>query len=124
MAIEQFKLKRLIKKLEESRGNGTSVISIYIPPKKRIDEVTTMLADEQGKASNVKDKINRLSIQTSITNARERLKLYSSKCPPNGIVLFCGNDLIDENGKTDKKIMIDFSPYKPINISIYSCENR
>jgi len=82
-----------------------------------------MLADEQGKASNVKDKINRLSIQTSITNARERLKLYS-KCPTNGIVLFCGNDLIDENGKTDKKVMIDFSPFKPINISIYSCENR
>jgi len=45
-AIEMFKLKRLIKKLEESRGNGTSVISIYIPPKKRIDEVTTMLAEE------------------------------------------------------------------------------
>ena len=117
-----FKLKRMIKKLEESRGNGTSVISIYIPPKKRIDEVTTMLADEQGKANNVKDKINRLSIQTSITNARERLKLYN-KCPVNGVVIFCGNDIIDEDGKTDKKIMIDFSPFKPINISIYSCEN-
>jgi len=46
-----------------SKGNGTSVISIYIPPKKRLDEITTMLTEEYGKASNVKDKLNRLSIQ-------------------------------------------------------------
>jgi peptide chain release factor subunit 1 len=59
LAIEQFKLKRIIKKLDESRGNGTSVISIYIPQKKRIEEVTTMLTDEHGKAANVKDKINK-----------------------------------------------------------------
>ena len=110
-------------KLEDSRGNGTSVISIYIPPKKRLEEITTMLNDEFGKAANVKDKINRMSIQQSLTNARERIKLYS-RCPPNGLVLFCGNDLIDENGKTDKKLMIDFEPYKPININMYSCENR
>jgi len=82
-----------------------------------------MLNDEYGKAANVKDKINRMSIQQSLTNARERVKLYS-RCPPNGLVLFCGNDLIDENGKTDKKLMIDFEPYKPININMYSCENR
>lgn len=55
-------MKRLIKKLNETRGNGTSVISIYIPPKKRIEEITTMLIDEHGKANNVKDKTNRLSI--------------------------------------------------------------
>jgi peptide chain release factor subunit 1 len=48
--------------LDESRGNGTSVISIYIPPKKRLEEITTMLMDEHGKAANVKDKTNRLSI--------------------------------------------------------------
>ena len=82
-----------------------------------------MLNEEYGKASNVKDKINRLSIQSSITNAREKLKLYP-RCPKNGVVLFCGNDLVDENGKCDKKLMIDFIPFKPINISIYSCENR
>jgi hypothetical protein len=42
--------------------NGTSVISIYIPPKNRLEEITTMLMDEHGKAANVKDKTNRLSI--------------------------------------------------------------
>ena len=41
----------------------------------------------------------------SITNAREKLKTYH-KCPPNGLVLFCGNDLVDEDGRTDKKLMI------------------
>ena len=67
--------------------------------------MTNMLSEEIGKASNVKDKVNRLSIQTIITNARERIKTYN-RCPPNGLVLFCGNDLVDEDGKTDKKLMI------------------
>lgn len=30
--------------------------------KKRLDDVTNMLSEEIGKASNVKDKVNRLSI--------------------------------------------------------------
>ncbi len=83
-----------------------------------------MLMDEHGKAANVKDKTNRLSIQQSIINARERLKTYNMRCPTNGLVLFCGNDLIGEDGKGDKKLMICFEPFKPINVSIYSCENR
>jgi peptide subunit release factor 1 (eRF1) len=41
------------------------------------------------------------------------LKLYS-RCPHNGLVLFCGNDLVDENGKTDKKLMIDFNHSNPL----------
>ena len=29
--IEQWKIKRLIKKLQSARGNGTSFVSLYIP---------------------------------------------------------------------------------------------
>ena len=38
-AIHQFKLKRLIYKLENARGNGTSMISVIIPPGKKIADI-------------------------------------------------------------------------------------
>ena len=45
-------MKKLNKKLQETRGNGTSVIRIYIPPHKRIKLITTILTKKHGKAKN------------------------------------------------------------------------
>jgi len=34
--IEMWKVKKLIKRLESARGNGTSMISLIIPPKDQV----------------------------------------------------------------------------------------
>jgi peptide subunit release factor 1 (eRF1) len=39
--------------------NGTSMISLIIPPKDQISRVSKMLADEFGTASNIKSRVNR-----------------------------------------------------------------
>jgi peptide chain release factor subunit 1 len=52
-------------------------------------------------------------VLAAITSTKERLKLYKST-PTNGLVIFCGVILMDD-GKTEKKIMYDFEPFKPIN---------
>ena len=44
-----------------------------------------MLADEYGTASNIKSRVNRLSVLGAITSVQHRLKFYS-KVPPNGLV--------------------------------------
>ncbi len=44
-----------------------------------------MLADEYGTASNIKSRVNRLSVLGAITSVQHRLKLYA-KVPPNGLV--------------------------------------
>lgn len=119
--VEQFKIKKLIKKLEEARGNGTSMISLILPPKKQMSDVNKMLTDEFGKAANIKDRVNRQSVQTAITSAKERLKLYN-KTPNNGLVLFCGN-VLEADGRTEKKLVIDFEPFKAINTSLYYCDS-
>ena len=36
-----------------------------------------MLADEYGTASNIKSRVNRLSVLSAITSAQQRLKLYT-----------------------------------------------
>lgn len=43
--------------------------------------------------------------------------------PTNGLVVYCGVILM-EDGKTEKKINFDFEPFKPINQSLYFCDNK
>ena len=141
--VEIWKIKKLIKSLEAARGldttdaitrlhiinnyfvisfrNGTSMISLIIPPKDQISRVSKMLADEFGTASNIKSRVNRLSVLGAITSVQHRLKLYT-KVPPNGLVIYCGT-IVTEEGK-EKKVNIDFEPFKPINTSLYLCDNK
>ncbi|CUS22626.1 LAQU0S06e02300g1_1 [Lachancea quebecensis] len=119
--IAIWKVKKLIRSLEKARGNGTSMISLVIPPKGQISFIQRMLTDEYGTASNIKSRVNRLSVLGAITSTQQKLKLYT-KVPPNGLVLYCG-DIITEEGK-EKKVTIDIEPYKPINTSLYLCDNK
>jgi peptide chain release factor subunit 1 len=119
--VELFKIKKLIRSLEQAQGNGTSMISLIIPPRDQISRVAKMLAEEYGTASNIKSRVNRLSVLAAITSAQQRLKLYN-KVPTNGLVLYCGTVLTEE-GK-EKKVSIDFEPFKAINTSLYLCDNK
>jgi peptide chain release factor subunit 1 len=125
--------------------NGTSMISLIIPPRDQVSRISKMLADEYGTASNIKSRVNRcvmnsliiqlsnvhifiwicdnnrLSVLGAITSTQQKLKLYN-KVPENGLVLYCGTILTDD-GK-EKRVNIDFEPFKPINTSLYLCDNK
>lgn len=120
-AVEMWKVKKLIKSLQAARGNGTSMISLIIPPRDQVSRISKMLGDEYGTASNIKSRVNRLSVLGAITSTQQKLKLYN-RVPENGLVLYCGTILTDD-GK-EKKVNIDFEPFKPINTSLYLCDNK
>merc|ERR1711907_673409 len=119
--IEQYKIRRLIKSLEAARGNGTSMISLILPPKDDVARANKMLGDEFGTAQNIKSRVNRLSVLSAIKSTQERLKLYH-RVPPNGLVVYCGTIITEDN--KEKKVTIDFEPFKPINTSLYLCDNK
>lgn len=120
-ALEQWKLRRLIKTLESAKGAGTSMISLIIPPKDEISRVNGMLTSEYGTASCIKSRVNRLSVLGAITSTQQRLKMYN-RTPKNGLILYCGEIITDE-GK-EKKLTIDFEPFKPIATTMYLCDNK
>ena len=119
--VEMWKIKRLIKSLESARGNGTSMISLIIPPKDQIARINQKLAEEYGTATNIKSRVNRQSVLSAITSTQQRLKLYN-RVPPNGLVIYCGT-VVTEEGK-EKLVNIDLEPFRPINTSLYLCDNR
>ena len=83
--------------LHEAKGNGTSMISLILPPKSQISQTTAMLANEYGTASNIKSRVNRQSVLAAITSAQQRLKLYA-RVPPNGLIVYTGT-VLTEDGK-------------------------
>ncbi|KLO18875.1 peptide chain release factor eRF/aRF subunit 1 [Schizopora paradoxa] len=119
--IQLWKMKKLIKSLDNARGAGTSMISLILPPKSSLSQASNMLTTEYGTASNIKSRVNRLSVLSAITSTQQRLKLYN-RVPPNGLVVYVGTILTDE-GK-EKKVSFDFEPHKPINTSLYLCDNK
>ena len=45
--------------MHHARSNGTSMISLIMPPKSQISQFAGMLATEFGTASNIKSRVNR-----------------------------------------------------------------
>lgn len=120
-AVEVWKIKKLIKALEQARGNGTSMISLIVPPRDQTSRVNKMLSEEYGTASNIKSRVNRQSVLSAITSTQQRLKLYP-KVPTNGLVIYCGTIMTDQN--KEREVLVDFEPFKPINTSLYLCDNK
>ncbi len=118
--LEMFKLKRLINDLDQMRGLGTSMITLIINYKDQINQYAKMLVDEVGKASNIKSRVTRQNVTDALTCTSEKLKLYN-KTPPNGLVIYCGLVQMPDGG--EKMIKIDLEPFKPINTSLYRCNN-
>lgn len=121
-ALVQFKVKRMIRYLDTAKGDGTSMISVIIPPTKKIADIQKQLVDEYGKAEHIKDRVNRQSVLGGITSAREKLKTFG-RVPKCGLFIYVGTVYADD-GKQTKKIIIDFEPHKQIHTTMYNCGNH
>ena len=53
------------------------VLFYNIAPNYQLSRMTRMLTDEFGTASNIKSRVNRLSVLSAITSTQQRLKLYN-----------------------------------------------
>lgn len=131
--IQLHRIKRLLLKLKNSSGQGTSMISLILPPKDQIARASKLLTTEYGTASNIKSRVNRLSVLQAITSANNRLKTLNA-VPPNGLAVYSGNIIISSfrtsmpreaiKDKKEKKISFAIEPILPINTSLYMCDSK
>lgn len=71
-------------------GNGTTLVSLYIPAKaKDLSKVTQKIKQEISTSQNVKDKHTRTAIRSALVSIQYQLKAYS-KVPKNGLAIFTG----------------------------------
>ncbi len=117
--LQKWRLKRMLKYLQRFKGSGTSLITLLIPPGHRISQMTELLRSEYGKASNIKSRVNGLSVESAIRSAEQRLKLYK-ETPRNGLAIFVGTAVDEDDGK-EKKLVLDITPFRPVPQHLYWC---
>lgn len=120
--VEKIRYKRLLQTIKQYKGDGTSMITLLIPNKKELHQVNTTLNEEYGTASNIKSRVNRLSVLSAITTAQQQLKLYN-RVPNNGLVVLTGTVIEDENSRARKDVKLSFEPLKPIVSFLYLCDS-
>jgi len=118
--VNTFKFKKLLDKLMKLKSvSKTSVITLLIPPNEQISKINNMLTNEYSTASNIRNRVNRLGVLSSLTSIQQKLKLYN-KIPVNGLVILSGEVAI---GDKEKQITISFEPPKTVRQFIYRCDS-
>lgn len=117
--LEKHKLKKFIRTLEQIRGRHTELVSVYIPAGYDLNKIITHIAQEQGTASNIKDKTTRQHVTDALERMIRHLKLFK-QTPPNGLAVFSG-DASERDGKPDIQVW-SIEPPMPINTRLYRCE--
>lgn len=113
---EKRELKKKIDELKEMKGEGTELISLYIPPNYNVNQEVSRLRTEYSEAANIKSKSTRKHVQAAIKTILQTLK-GTNKAPENGIAVFAGH--ID--GDVKRYII---KPPEPLKVNLYNCDSE
>ncbi|MBS3167790.1 peptide chain release factor aRF-1 [Candidatus Woesearchaeota archaeon] len=115
----QFKLRKFVNELKKYRARHTELITVYIPIGYDLNKIIQHLAQEQGTASNIKDKTTRQNVQDALERMIRHLRLFKVT-PSNGLAAFSGN-VSEQEGKQDIQVW-SVEPPVPVNIRMYRCD--
>ena len=117
---QKYDLKRKIEELKSCKGKHTELISLYVPPNKKIFDVSAYLKNEFSQSQNIKSKTTRKNVLSAIESIMSRLKQFKQP-PENGVVFFVGHKSIS----SDQTEMVAFviEPPMPITTFLYRCDS-
>lgn len=118
---EKIKLKRFINNLKNHRGRHTELISVYLPPGSDLTKMIQTLSDEQGTATNIKDKNTGKSVQQALERMIRTMRVIGTT-PKNGLAIFSGNVSEKDNVQDFQVFWVE--PPEPVPLKLYRCEQR
>ncbi len=104
----------MLKELKSIKGQGTEMISVYIPSSMKITKGINHLRDEYKKSKN-------MNVLSAIDKILQYLKNYK-ETPSNGLAVFCGN--ISTNQEKINIELFSIEPPFPLKESIYLCDSK
>ncbi len=118
--LRRYEFKKALHDLENLKGRGTELISLYVPATKQISDVVQYLREEFSTSSNIKSKSTRKNVLAAIESIMSRLKYY--KAPPeNGLVFFVGH--VSTRGDQTEMYTKIVEPPEPIQTFMYKCDS-
>ncbi len=124
-SVALYKMRKILAELSTKIGRGTELVSLYIPLKRPLHEISSALKEEYNTASNIKSDVTRTHVQDALVKIMQRLKLYD-KTPENGIAMFCGALPPSSNAPLGSEVLQLFEvlPHKPIQTYLYRCDDH
>ena len=119
---QQYRRLRLKKALEDLRGMkgmGTELVSVVIPPDRKIHDVRQQLSQEAGQAANIKSKSTKKHVQDAIESAIATLNRHTTP-GERGIALFVGHVIVGNNKTRLVSVVVD-DPPEPLQSYSYRC---
>ena len=118
LTIDKRTLRQVVRELKKWKAPATVLLSLYIPPGRPVSDVMNLLRTEYSITDNIKLKRTRDAVQRALSAAMDRLSRIQ-KVPPNGLVLFCGEDM-----QTRDFICMMFSPPEPVPVFFYRTDKH
>jgi len=87
LSAEMAKFKKDVAELKSYRGQGTELVSVYIPPNFNVNEIVTQLNGEVSQAANIKSSRTRKMVQGALQRILQALKSIDYKIPERGLVV-------------------------------------
>ncbi|MCP8308173.1 MAG: peptide chain release factor aRF-1 [archaeon] len=124
-SVAFYKMRKILAELSTKKGRGTELVSLYIPPKRPLHEVSGDLKEEYNTASNIKSDVTRTHVQDALVKIMQRLKLYD-KTPENGLAIFCGALPSSPSAPPGSEVLqlYEVLPHKPIQNYLYRCDDH
>ncbi len=120
-SVLRHRIKHFVKQLEQYRGRGTELVSVYAPAGYDLNRIIQQLQEEQGTADNIKSKQTR----TNVVDALERMIVHLrgiGRNPPNGLAAFSGN-VAEREGQSDVRVWSVEMPI-PSSQRLYRCDKE
>lgn len=120
-ALVRYEFKKQLEDIRKIKGRATELISLYVPQKRRISDVSSYLRNEYAQSSNIKSRTTRKNVMWAIESILGKLKHFK-KPPENGMVFFVGHRSV--SGDKTEEVSFVIEPPEPITTFIYRCDSH
>lgn len=121
--LKIYKTKKTLELLKSKKGFHTELISLYIPPDRKLSDVTNYLKNEISESQNIKSKLNRKNVLDGISSLLGQLKNFKN-IPENGLVIFSGAIPQSNAPGTEKQELYIIDPPEQVKTFKYYCASE
>ena len=65
-SLQKYEFKQSLERIKNHRGHATELVSLYIPPDRKVHDVQAYLRNEASQSANIKSKSTRKNVSAAI----------------------------------------------------------
>lgn len=118
-SLELYHLKQKIREMGAKRSylQSTSLVTLYIPPGTQLSDISSMLRDELGTATNIKDKNTGKAVAEALRSILSRMQYLENG--ENGLAIFAG--ITEDKQKMEYEAIV---PPEKVTTKTYVCDTH